>query len=149
MLLAFSMIYREEIKHQKAAFAAIFISMITFLFLKTNCVYADEIGNQEIKVMFFVFKDMSDLFIKFAYGAMVLIFAVGMVKSGLTAQAAKQFGVPVRVSGELMNILGGIVIFVVGILSYPLAKEIIKRVTSETGISTAPTTNNLSIPGIK
>lgn len=96
-------------------------------------VFADELATAEIGAMFGIFSSLSDLFIKFAYGAMVLIFAVGMVKSGLAAQAAQQFGAAGRVSGELMNVLGGIVVFVFGILSYPLAKQIISSVTNADG----------------
>lgn len=96
-------------------------------------VLADELATAEIGAMFGIFSSLSDLFIKFAYGAMVLIFAVGMVKSGLTAQAAQQFGAAGKVSGELMNVLGGIVVFVFGILSYPLAKQIINSVTNAEG----------------
>ena len=140
----------KRITCKKAAYAACNILFAGFgLFMTHAAAFADDIGNEEVNTMFLVFNDMSDLFIKFAYGAMVLIFAVGMVKSGLTAQAAKQFGMPGRVSGEVLNLLGGIVIFVFGILSYPLAKEIIARVTGETGMSSAPTTENLHIPGIR
>lgn len=96
-------------------------------------VFADELATAEIGAMFGIFSSLSDLFIKFAYGAMVLIFAVGMVKSGLTAQAAQQFGAAGKVSGELMNVLGGIVVFVLGILSYPIAKQIISNVTNADG----------------
>lgn len=108
-------------------------------------VFADELATAELGAMFGIFSSLSDLFIKFAYGAMVLIFAVGMVKSGLTAQAAQQFGAAGKVSGELMNVLGGIVVFVFGILSYPLAKQIINSVTGvDGGIGDkAPSVNDL------
>ncbi|MBQ6517588.1 MAG: hypothetical protein IJI14_02640 [Anaerolineaceae bacterium] len=115
-------------------------------------VFADDMASAEIGAMFGVFSSLSDLFIKFAYGAMVLIFAVGMVKSGLTAQAAQQFGAAGKVSGELMNVLGGVVVFVFGILSYPLAKQIIHSVTNvDGGIGDkAPSVNDLGsglVPG--
>ena len=135
-------------KEKKAAFAAVFISVILLCLTRTTTVHAQTAADGEIKIMFLVFNDMADLYIKFAYGAMVLIFAVGIVKSGLSAQVAKQFGAPGRVSGELINLLGGIVVFVVGILTFPLAQEIIKTVTSETGVTSAPTTGNLKLPGI-
>ena len=126
-----------------------------FMFMAGEIVpvaFADEIATAEIGAMFGIFSSLSDLFIKFAYGAMVLIFAVGMVKSGLTAQAAQQFGAAGKVSGELMNVLGGIVVFVFGILSYPLAKQIINSVTGvDGGIGDkAPSVNDLGtglIPG--
>ncbi len=109
---------------------------------------AEEIAGEEIGKMFGVFKGLSNLFIKFAYGAMVLIFAVGMVKSGLTAQAAQQFGAAGKVSGELMNVLGGVVIFVFGILSYPIAEKVINAVISGGGAGSGFTTDSLQLPGI-
>ncbi len=109
---------------------------------------AEEIAGAELGKMFSVFKGLSNLFIKFAYGAMVLIFAVGMVKSGLTAQAAQQFGAAGKVSNELMNVLGGIVIFVFGLLSYPIAEKIISAVISGAGASGGFQTDNLDLPGI-
>ncbi len=109
---------------------------------------AEEIAGEEIGKMFGVFKGLSNLFIKFAYGAMILIFAVGLVKSGLTAQAAQQFGAAGKVSNELMNVLGGVVIFVFGILSYPIAEKIITAVISGAGASGGFTTESLNLPGI-
>ena len=109
---------------------------------------AEEIAGAEIGKMFSVFKGLSNLFIKFAYGAMVLIFAVGMVKSGLTAQAAQQFGAAGKVSNELMNVLGGVVIFVFGILSYPIAEKVISAVISGAGASGGFKTDSLQLPGI-
>ncbi|MBQ6520194.1 MAG: hypothetical protein IJI14_15880 [Anaerolineaceae bacterium] len=96
--------------------------------------------------MFSIFKGLSNLFIKFAYGAMVLIFAVGLVKSGLTAQAAQQFGAAGKVSGELMNVLGGIVVFVFGILSYPLAEKIITAVIESDGAGIDQNVDGLTLP---
>lgn len=109
---------------------------------------AEDIAGAEIGKMFSVFKGLSNLFIKFAYGAMVLIFAVGMVKSGLTAQAAQQFGAAGKVSNELMNVLGGVVIFVFGILSYPIAEKVISAVISGAGASGGFRTDSLQLPGI-
>lgn len=109
---------------------------------------AEDIAGAEIGKMFSVFKGLSNLFIKFAYGAMVLIFAVGMVKSGLTAQAAQQFGAAGKVSNELMNVLGGVVIFVFGILSYPIAEKVISAVISGAGASGGFRTDSLNLPGI-
>ena len=128
---------------------AIFLSLLMFFSIRTGTVFAaEEIAGEEIGKMFGVFKGLSNLFIKFAYGAMVLIFAVGMVKSGLTAQAAQQFGAAGKVSGELMNVLGGVVIFVFGILSYPIAEKVINAVISGGGASGGFTTDSLQLPGI-
>ena len=129
--------------------AAVILSLLMFFSIRSGTVFAaDEIAGEEIGKMFGVFKGLSNLFIKFAYGAMVLIFAVGMVKSGLTAQAAQQFGAAGKVSGELMNVLGGVVIFVCGILSYPIAEKVINAVLSGGGASGGFTTDSLQLPGI-
>ena len=128
---------------------AVLLSLLMFFSIRTGTVFAaEEIAGEEIGKMFGVFKGLSNLFIKFAYGAMVLIFAVGMVKSGLTAQAAQQFGAAGKVSGELMNVLGGVVIFVFGILSYPIAEKVINAVISGGGASGGFTTDSLQLPGI-
>ncbi len=128
---------------------AILLSLLMLFSIRTGTVFAaEEIAGEEIGKMFGVFKGLSNLFIKFAYGAMVLIFAVGMVKSGLTAQAAQQFGAAGKVSGELMNVLGGVVIFVFGILSYPIAEKVINAVLSGGGASGGFTTDSLQLPGI-
>ena len=129
--------------------AAVLLSLLMFFSIRSGTVFAaEEIASEEIGKMFGVFKGLSNLFIKFAYGAMVLIFAVGMVKSGLTAQAAQQFGAAGKVSGELMNVLGGVVIFVFGILSYPIAEKVINAVISGGGASGGFTTDSLQLPGI-
>ena len=129
--------------------AAVLLSILMFFTLRTGTVFAaEEIAGEEIGKMFGVFKGLSNLFIKFAYGAMVLIFAAGMVKSGLTAQAAQQFGAAGKVSGELMNVLGGVVIFVFGILSYPIAEKVINAVLSGGGATGGFTTDSLQLPGI-
>ena len=112
---------------------AVLLSLLMFFSIRTGTVFAaEEIAGEEIGKMFGVFKGLSNLFIKFAYGAMVLIFAVGMVK----------------VSGELMNVLGGVVIFVFGILSYPIAEKVINAVLSGGGASGGFTTDSLQLPGI-
>ena len=128
---------------------AFLLSLLMLFSIRTGTVFAaEEIAGEEIGKMFGVFKGLSNLFIKFAYGAMVLIFAVGMVKSGLTAQAAQQFGAAGKVSGELMNVLGGVGIFVFGILSYPIAEKVINAVISGGGASGGFTTDSLQLPGI-
>ena len=128
---------------------AVLLAVLMFAGLQARPVFAaEEIAGEEIGKMFGVFKGLSNLFIKFAYGAMVLIFAVGMVKSGLTAQAAQQFGAAGKVSNELMNVLGGVVIFVFGILSYPIAEKVINAVISGAGASGGFRTDSLKLPGI-
>lgn len=131
------------------AFSAVLLAVLMLSGISAAPAFAaEEIAGEEIGKMFGVFKGLSNLFIKFAYGAMILIFAVGMVKSGLTAQAAQQFGAAGKVSGELMNVLGGVVIFVFGILSYPIAEKLITAVVSGASASGGFTTDNLNLPGI-
>ncbi len=128
---------------------AVLLAVLMFAGIRARPAFAaEEIAGEEIGKMFGVFKGLSNLFIKFAYGAMILIFAVGLVKSGLTAQAAQQFGAAGKVSNELMNVLGGVVIFVFGILSYPIAEKIITAVVSGAGASGGFSTETLNLPGI-
>lgn len=77
-----------------------------------------------------IFMDLGKLAIRVLYALMFVVFAVGMVKSGLGAQAAQAFGATGRVSAEMMNLAGGIVIFVIGLLTLPIANMIIDRVSS-------------------
>jgi hypothetical protein len=72
-----------------------------------------------------VFEKLGEMFINIAYSLMIIVFAVGTVKSGLAAQAAQQFGASGRVSVEVMNIAGGVIIFVLGMLSLPIVKWIL------------------------
>lgn len=78
-----------------------------------------------------IFISLGKLFINIAYGFMFLIFAVGSVKSGLGAQAAQQFGATGRVSLELMNLAGGVVIFIFGLMTLPLVNMIIRAVSEQ------------------
>lgn len=78
-----------------------------------------------------IFTDLGKLAIKVCYALMFIVFAVGSVKSGLGAQAAQAFGATGRVSLELMNLAGGVVIFVIGLMTLPLANMIIDSVTSK------------------
>ena len=64
-----------------------------------------------------MFTRLAGLFIQAAYSLMFIVFAVGSVKRGLAAQIAQQFGVAGRVSNELLNLLGGVVIFALGLRS--------------------------------
>lgn len=78
-----------------------------------------------------IFITLGKLFINIAYGFMFLIFAVGSVKSGLGAQAAQQFGATGRVSLELLNLAGGVVIFIFGLMTLPLVNMIIRAVSEQ------------------
>lgn len=78
-----------------------------------------------------IFTDLGKLAIKVCYALMFIVFAVGSVKSGLGAQTAQAFGATGRVSLELMNLAGGVVIFVIGLMTLPLANMIIDSVTGK------------------
>ena len=78
-----------------------------------------------------IFTDLGKLAIKVIYALVMIVFAVGTVKSGLGAQAAQAFGATGRVSLEMMNLVGGIVIFGIAIMTLPLANMIIDTVTEK------------------
>lgn len=90
----------------------------------------DPIGDDGVNRILAMFKKLGDMFIKIAYSLMVILFAVGTVKSGLAAQAAQQFGASGRVSLEFMNLAVGAVIFIVGLLSMPLVLWILSEIGS-------------------
>ncbi len=129
----------------------VIISVLLFVASESYITYAAPVDmgmNEEINTMFGVFKGLADVFIKVAYGLMIIIFAIGMVKSGVSAQAAQQFGAANRVSGEIMNVMSGIVIFVFGILAYPLVEKIIQNVVTNSNITGKMSTQGLELPGI-
>jgi len=76
-----------------------------------------------------IFTRLAKLFIKVMYGLIMLAFAVGTVKAGLGAQGATAFGLTGRVSMEMMNLVGGVVVFAVAVMTLPLANMIIDTVT--------------------
>jgi len=78
-----------------------------------------------------IFTDLGKLAIKVIYALILIVFAVGTVKSGLGAQTAQAFGATGRVSQEMMNLVGGIVIFGIAIMTLPLANMIIDTVTEK------------------
>jgi hypothetical protein len=78
-----------------------------------------------------IFTNLGKLAIKVIYALIAIIFAVSTVKSGLGAQAAQAFGATGKVSVEMMNLVGGIVIFGIAIMTLPLANMIIDTVTEK------------------
>jgi len=76
-----------------------------------------------------IFTNLGKLAIKAIYALVATVFAVGTVKSGLGAQAAQAFSATAKVSQEIMNLVGGIVIFGIAIMTLPLANMIIDTVT--------------------
>ena len=112
---------------------AVFTAVLTLLFINAVPVHAETIGSGHISSIFEILKDIANLYIKIAYGLMVLVFVAGTVKSGLGAQAAQTLNLPRKVSNEIANFALGIAVFILGILSYPIAEKIISTVTGSAG----------------
>ena len=113
--------------------AAVLTAALTLFCIKAVPVSADSLGSGHIRSIFEILKDMTDIYIKIAYGAMVLVFVVGTVKSGVGAQAAQTLNLPKKVSNEIANFALGIAVFIFGILSYPIAEKIISTVVGSVG----------------
>ncbi|MBQ4511427.1 MAG: hypothetical protein II969_00435 [Anaerolineaceae bacterium] len=113
--------------------AAVHTAALTLFLLNTVSVRAETWGSGQINSIFEILKDMTDLYIKIAYGAMILVFVVGTVKSGLGAQAAQTLNLPKKVSNEIANFALGIAVFIFGVLSYPIAEKIINTVIGSAG----------------
>lgn len=116
--------------------AAVQAAALTLFLLNTLPVHADIWGSGHINSIFEILKDMTNLYIKIAYGAMILVFVVGTVKSGLGAQAARTLNLPKKVSTEIANFALGIAVFIIGILSYPIAEKIINTAIGSSGTGT-------------
>jgi len=78
-----------------------------------------------------VINDLGKLAIKICYALMFIVFAVGSVKSGLGAQAAQAFGATGRVSMELLNLIGGTIIFAVGLMTLPIVNSVIDSISTK------------------
>ena len=121
---------------RKAANVLLILALLTAFLTPTEAVFAQGGGPEDPVTgaagkMLQIFISLGKLFINIAYGFMFLIFAVGSVKSGLGAQAAQQFGATGRVSLELMNLAGGVVIFIFGLMTLPLVNMIIRAVSEQ------------------
>ena len=121
---------------RKAANVFLVLALLTAFLTPTEAALAQGGGPEDPVTgaagkMLQIFISLGKLFINIAYGFMFLIFAVGSVKSGLGAQAAQQFGATGRVSLELMNLAGGVVIFIFGLMTLPLVNMIIRAVSEQ------------------
>lgn len=76
-----------------------------------------------------MFKKLAGLFIQAAFSLMFILFAVGSVKNGLGAQWAHQFGIAHRLSDELLNLAGGVIIFALGLLTLSLANMVMNNIS--------------------
>ena len=116
--------------------AAVFTAVLTLLFLDAVPDCAETMGSSHISSIFEILKDITNLYIKIAYGLMILVFAAGTVKSGLGAQASQTLNLPKKVSNEIANFALGIAVFIFGVLSYPIAEKIISTVIGSVGSGT-------------
>lgn len=89
-----------------------------------------------------MFQSLASFFIRVAFGLMFIVFAVGSVKDGLGAQVANHFGFAHALSKEMLNLAGGVVIFVLGLLTLTLVNVVIGVVTSN------PYDTNVAMPAI-
>ena len=90
-------------------------------------------GQQGVDMIVNMFKTLASLFIQVAFSLMFIVFAVGSVKNGLGAQVAHQFGISHRLSEELLNLAGGVVIFAIGLLTLTLVNVVMTQIGSHYG----------------
>ena len=81
--------------------AAVFTAVLTLLFMDALPACAETMGSAHISSIFEILKDITNLYIKIAYGLMILVFAAGTVKSGLGAQASQTLNLPKRFQMKL------------------------------------------------
>ena len=124
----------KQISYDSLSSRAAVLSAALPLFLMTVLpAHAETWGAGQVSSIFEILKDMTNLYIKITYGAMVLVFVVGTVKSGLGAQAAQTLNLPKKVSAEVANFVLGVAVFIFAVLSYPIAEKIINTVIGSTG----------------
>jgi hypothetical protein len=134
---AFAKLDKINLWAQRMFVLMVIITTLCSILAPNGAVYADEEGNLdgfEGKILD-IFGNLGKTAIKVMYGLMIILFAVGTVKSGLGAQAAQAFGATGRVSFEMLNLFGGAVIFVFGLLTLPLANMIIDKVYDQIVVS--------------
>ena len=134
---AFAKLDKINLWAQRMFVLMVIITTLCSILAPNGAVYADEEGNLdgfEGKILE-IFSNLGKTAIKVMYGLMIILFAVGTVKSGLGAQAAQAFGATGRVSFEMLNLFGGAVIFVFGLLTLPLANMIIDKVYDQIVVS--------------
>jgi len=98
-------------------------------------------AGQAVDMMITTFKRLGGLFIKGAYSVAFIVFAVGMVKNGVAAHAAQQFGVAGQVPRHILDIIMGIVMFIVFLITLPLVDLIIDNVSD-----IIPTDYEINVP---
>ena len=98
-------------------------------------------AGRAVDMMVTTFKRLGGLFIKGAYSVAFIIFAVGMVKNGVAAHAAQQFGVAGQVPRHILDIIMGIVMFIFFLITLPLVDLIIDNVSD-----IIPTDYEITVP---
>ncbi len=122
-----------EIWGQRIFLLMVILAAVMTVLVPNDRAFADEgnLGDGFETNILGIFGDLAKTAITVMYGLMIILFAVGTVKSGLGAQAAQSFGATGRVSIEMLNLFGGVVIFIFGLLTLPLANMIIDNVYKE------------------
>jgi len=118
---------------RRAIWVLVVVAFVMTALAPTTIVYADDDTptDEAASNLVGIFTNLGKLAIKVIYALVLIVFAVGTVKSGLGAQAAQAFGATGRVSLEMMNLVGGIVIFGIALMTLPLANMIIDTVTEK------------------
>jgi hypothetical protein len=125
---------KVELWARRAVFCLVVLAVLMAVVAPTAVAYAqggdpptDEAANNLVGI----FTELGKLAIRVIYALIMIVFAVGTVKAGLGAQAAQAFGATGRVSLEMMNLVGGIVVFGIAVMALPLANMIIDSVTGK------------------
>ena len=125
---------KVELWARRAVFCLVVLAVLIVVVAPTAVAYAqdgdpptDEAANSLVGI----FTELGKLAIRVIYALIMIVFAVGTVKAGLGAQAAQAFGATGRVSMEMMNLVGGIVVFGIAVMALPLANMIIDSVTGK------------------
>lgn len=117
----------------RAAVCLVALTFVVAMLAPTLVAYAQE-GDppqEAASNLVAIFTELGKLAIRVIYALIMIVFAVGTVKAGLGAQAAQAFGATGRVSFEMMNLVGGIVVFGIAVMALPLANMIIDKVTEQ------------------
>lgn len=128
-----SVLDKVEFWARRAIWVLVVVAFMMTALSPTMIAYAEDTPptDEAASTLVGIFTTLGKLAIKVIYALVLIVFAVGTVKSGLGAQAAQAFGATGRVSQELMNLVGGILIFGIALMTLPLANMIIDTVTEK------------------
>ena len=120
------------------------IIIISVMILQiTTPVFASSLADGPFTKMEDAIKTMTGSIIHFLIFLGTAGFVVMMVKSGVVAQFAQGAGISHMVSAEIMNIVLGVILFVVMVSIFEVAKWVID--TASAGVDT--NYNNFNVPG--